>query len=431
MRNFNKIFVALIVMILLLFIFANVFLNTSNSGMNGRPYQVEIARLALEIEGNGTENIDLEDIDLSVYSYVNHIEKMDIEIDSNELSNYNENDCESFYNVGSDYAIREINGEIYRFDYVVSEKSHNVETILAVNIIIAVMSLLLLCVLVFIRQKILIPFERLTDVPYELAKGNLTTPMKENKSRFFGRFVWGVNMLRENMELQKQRELDLHKSRKTLLLSLSHDIKTPVSAIKLYAKALSRGLYSDKESRYEITEKINANADEIEGFVSQIINASREDFLNLEVDMGEFYVSGLINNIWGYYKEKLALIKTDFSVGEYSDCLLKGDLDRSIEVVQNIMENAIKYGDGKSVEITVYDEEGCTLVEVKNSGCTLPQTELPHIFESFWRGSNSEREKGSGLGLYICRQLMGKMGGEIFAQIQDGFMIVTVVFFRA
>ena len=71
------------------------------------------------------------------------------------------------------------------------------------------------------------------------------------------------------------------------------------------------------------------------------------------------------------------------------------------------------------------------LVEVRNSGCTLPQAELPHIFESFWRGSNSERAKGSGLGLYICRQLMSKMCGEIFAQIQDGFMIVTVVFAKA
>ena len=320
---------------------------------------------------------------------------------------------------------------MYRFDYVVSDKSDKKVTFLSVNVILAVMTLVLLGVLAFVRRRIITPFVRLTDVPYELAKGNLTAPIKENKTRFFGRFIWGVNLLRENMELQKQRELELHKSKKTLLLSLSHDIKTPVSAIKLYAKALSKELYTDKEKQREIAENINAKADEIEGYVSQIITASRDDFLNLEVDMGEFYLSDLMKGIWGYYKEKLALVKTAFDMGEYTDCLLKGDLDKSIEVVQNIMENAIKYGDGKSVEIRAYEEEGCMLVEVRNSGCTLPQTELPHIFESFWRGSNSERAKGSGLGLYICRQLMGKMCGEIFAQIQDGFMIVTVVFAKA
>lgn len=409
---------AVIIMVLLIFVGANSFLAASGSAGSGRPYQVEIGRLALEIEGKGPENFDVKEIDLSGCHYVRHIEKQS-------------DDSEGFYHVGNDYVIREINGEIYRFDYAVSDKSYDAKIVLAMNVILAAMSLVLLEVLVFVRQRILAPFTRLTEVPYELAKGNLITPIKENKSRFFGRFIWGVDLLRENMELQKQRELDLHKSRKTLLLSLSHDIKTPISAIKLYAKALSRELYSDKEKQHEIAENINAKADEIEGFVSQIINASREDFLNLEVDLGEFYVSGLMSRIEAYYREKLALVKTDFSMGEYSDCLLKGDMDRSIEVVQNIMENAIKYGDGKRVEIKVYEEEECTLVEVRNSGCTLPQTELPHIFESFWRGSNSERAKGSGLGLYICRQLMGKMGGEIFAQIQEGFMIVTIVFARA
>ena len=64
---------------------------------------------------------------------------------------------------------------------------------------------------------------------------------------------------------------------------------------------------------------------------------------------------------------------------------------------------------------------------VKNSGCTLPQNELIHIFNSFWRGSNIGSNSGSGLGLYICRQLMMKMNGDIFAKIIDGCMCVTVV----
>ncbi len=69
-----------------------------------------------------------------------------------------------------------------------------------------------------------------------------------------------------------------------------------------------------------------------------------------------------------------------------TDCLICGDIDRSVEVIQNIMENAIKYGDGKSISINLSEEEGCILVSVSNSGCTLPDADLPHVFESFRRG---------------------------------------------
>jgi len=235
-------------------------------------------------------------------------------------------------------------------------------------------------------------------------------------------------MLRENMEQQKERELNLQKDKKMLLLSLSHDIKTPLSAIKLYSKALSKGLYSDKQKQLEIAENINTKADEIEGYVSQIITASREDFLSLDVKNDEFYLSELVDKISIYYTEKLSLIKTDFSVESYTNCIICGDPDRSIEVIQNIVENAIKYGDGKSIEISFSEEDGCILVTVSNSGCTLSENDLPHIFESFWRGENAGNEKGSGLGLYICRQLMHKMNGEIFAEIVNGNRCVTAVF---
>jgi signal transduction histidine kinase len=237
-----------------------------------------------------------------------------------------------------------------------------------------------------------------------------------------------VDLLRENMEQQKQRELELQKEKKTLLLSLSHDIKTPLSAIKLYAKALSKGLYSDEKKQLQIAHSIDAKADEIESFVSQIVQASNEDFLSLEVCNGEFYLSELMDQICGYYREKLALVKIDFTVAPYSNCLIRGDLDRGVEVIQNLMENAIKYGDGERIDLLASEEDGCILISVCNSGCTLPSAELPHIFDSFWRGSNADKQKGSGLGLYICRQLMHKMGGDIFAEISDGRMVVTTVF---
>lgn len=412
MKSFNKLFVTVLVLLAVLIAGANLLILRSTPAASGRPYRVEVSRLCGQIEDAG-----LESIDLSEAEYVTAVVAFD-------------GDPASFYAGESDSLIRQVGGKLYRFDYTASQEKSRTN-LLPVNVILGIMALTVIGALLYVRQKILAPFEVLTDVPYELSKGNLTMPIREQKSRFFGRFVWGVDLLRENMEQQKQRELELQKEKKTLLLSLSHDIKTPLSAIKLYAKALSKGLYPDREKQVEIADSINAKADEIEGYVSQIIRASKEDFLSLTVTEGEFYLSELVSKIALYYRDKLETVKTDFLVGRYGDCLLKGDLERSIEVLQNLMENAIKYGDGQQIQILFSEEDGCILIGVHNTGCTLPEGELPHMFDSFWRGSNAENNRGSGLGLYICRQLMQKMGGEIFARIEDGCMLVTAVFPKA
>ncbi len=412
MKSFRRMMLVLVITVAAVFAVANVVLLRADSSETGRPYRVEINRLAREMEEKG-----LEAVDLSVYQYVMGVECF--------------GQSEEFFDGDSDYLVREINGDVYRFDYSVTRPVTQGQTVLLVNSLIAAMALVLFGVLFYIRRHILLPFERLTNVPYELSKGNLTVPLTENRNRFFGRFVWGVDLLRENMEQQKQKELALQKEKKTLLLSLSHDIKTPLSAVKLYAKALSKGLYTEPGKQQEIAENINKKADEIEAYVSQIVSASREDFLQLEVTEGEFYLAELAGRVTGYYQEKLALLRTEFTVQKYSDCLLKGDFDRGIEVLQNVMENAIKYGDGSRIELAFGEEDSCILISVCNSGCTLADTELPHIFESFWRGANAGKHPGSGLGLYISRQLMHKMGGEIFAEVRMGMMTVTLVFRKA
>lgn len=405
MKASNKIFAVVIGVLTVLFVGANIILASGSGSGSGRPYRVEINRLALQIETDGHA-------DISGCEYVIGIEKYGGD----------------FFASDSDYSVREINGELYRFDYRTDGGIDRIRLIVTVNIIIGVMAVFIISVMLYIKFNILAPFERFTDIPYELSKGNLTVPLKETKNRFFGRFIWGVDMLRENIEQQKKRELDLQRDKKVLLLSLSHDIKTPLSAIKLYAKALSKGLYESSEKQLEIAESINAKADEIESYISQIVTASREDFLSFDVNMGEIYLSELVTKIKRYYTEKLSLIGTDFSVSDYSDCLLNGDFDRSIEVLQNIMENAVKYGDGKGIALNFSEEDNCILLTVLNTGCTLADTDLPHIFDSFWRGANAENIAGSGLGLYISRKLMRKMNGEIFAEIKDGVMCVTAVF---
>ena len=316
--------------------------------------------------------------------------------------------------VNSEFVVKEIDHDLYIFEY--REKA-DIRPLIYMNIGLGIAIISASFVLIYIGRKILRPFHMMSDYSVQLARGNLSAPVKEDKNKFFGKFLWGINMLRDNLESNKERELELQKDKKTLILSLSHDIKTPLSAIKLYSRALDENIYETDEERKNAVSGIAHNAEEIEKYVSDIVAASKEDFLNLEAEMKEFYLAEVMDRIRTLYVEKFKSLRTDFTIGEYSNVLLSGDPVRLEEVLQNLLENAIKYGSGRYVRIEFSDEEDCRLITVRNSGCSVKEEELPHLFESFYRGSNSETVKGSGLGLFIARSLMRMMNGEIFAKI--------------
>jgi signal transduction histidine kinase len=261
----------------------------------------------------------------------------------------------------------------------------------------------------------------------ELAKGNLSKPVKEEKSKLFGKFLWSMDMLREKLEQEKEKEMTYVKERKTLMLSLSHDIKTPLAAIDLYTKALSSGLYDTDEKKEEAYNGIEKNLKELSNYIEEITAASRDDFLMLEVKDDEVYLGNVLTRIEEYYHEKFSRLHTEFTINKYDDMLIRGDEDRLVEVMQNVLENAIKYGDGKKISISFSEEEDCKLIAVENTGCSLEESELSSIFDSFYRGSNTTNIRGNGLGLYIVKQLMTKMDGDVFASIVDGRFRVTLV----
>lgn len=149
--------------------------------------------------------------------------------------------------------------------------------------------------------------------------------------------------------------------------------------------------------------------------------------MSLDVQNSEVYLSDILKEVDEYYKDKCKQLHIEFQVEQVNNCILFGDKDRIVEVIQNIMENAVKYGDGRFISISFEEEENCKLITVTNTGCSIREEELHHLFDSFYRGSNSEKVNGNGLGLYICKELMHKMDGDIFAKIYDGKFCITVV----
>lgn len=313
-----------------------------------------------------------------------------------------------------------------RFDY--QHPKFNVNSIfLFTQGYIGIMTVFVIAILLYLRSQLIRPFFRMIDLTYDLANGHLNRVVMIEKSKFFRKFLWGLGMLKDTLAASKERQLELEQEKKKLLLSLSHDIKTPLQSIQLYGKALEENLYPTDIQKNQAARQICQKVKEIEHYVTEITKYSQEDILDIQVNKGEFYQADLIHRILATYKEKCKNRALELQIGTYENLLLNGDLERALEVFENIFENAFKYGDGRKIEISFYEEDYCHLIRIYNTGTPVTDNEFNHIFDSFFRGTNSNGKKGSGLGLYICREIMRKMDGEIFAQkLEEGMAFVLV-----
>ena len=165
MKKFNRLCIAVIICMIGLIAVANCFLLFGQKRESGRPYRVEVSRLVRQMEEEGRIP------DLSNCAYVTAIVP-----DAGEGL--------SFYEGNSDYVIREIDGERYRFEYTARAKEITSGMFWTVNVALGLMGLLVLFVLLYVRQKVLRPFTKMENVPYELSRGNLTMPLTESKPDF-------------------------------------------------------------------------------------------------------------------------------------------------------------------------------------------------------------------------------------------------------
>ena len=366
---------------------------------------------------------EITDADIASCEYIINVNYLQAKASSSDL--------QSFFD-GGGYVIRPIYEENGLFGYIkftiVDKDDGRSSFLLWQNSIFAVILVTVIFILIYIRVEIVHPMNVFKSLPAALSRGDFTTPVKVHKGRFFGQFMWGLDMLRETMLSERQKSLALEKEKSQTVLALSHDIKTPLGAIVLCSKALREGLYPEKEKQNELLIKIDERALEIQSLVQALQEGASEEMLDLPVENGEFYLDEIIRRTEEAYRWRMDLTGTDFAIEQHSNSLLKGDSERAFEALCNLLENAMKYGDGKQISICFSREEGCQLITVVNSGSTLQHEELVHLFDSFWRGSNAKGKVGNGLGLFIARRLCVKMGGEAFAAMDDNEIKITLVF---
>ena len=422
MKKYNRIILlSLFIYLGLAFLLGNALLHNQNQHDYG--YRVETQRIVEQL----SDISQLETFDFNSYQYV-----QDIQFLNKETSNIQQ--VHDFYTETNDgqtqilpyYQNQHLLGYL-KFTYHIPQNNlFHIFWLIEGGLFL--LEAYLLIILWSLKKQLIQPFQRLYHLPFDLANGHLKGEVKEEKSKYFGRFVWGMSQLKDTLDVNQRRQFELMKEKKTLLLSLSHDMKTPLNLIQLYSKALKTNIYKTPQQKQHAIEQIENKAQEIEKYIDDIIRSSREDILDLPIQQGEFYLQDLIDKVLTIYKEQCTLRQIELVVKPYENKLVQGDLSRSQEVLENLFENALKYGDGRYVEISFEEEDYCQLIHIYNTGDVVTDSELNHLFESFYRGGNAQGKRGNGLGLYICQTLMNKMNGSIYAQKKKEGMMFTLVF---
>ncbi len=262
---------------------------------------------------------------------------------------------------------------------------------------------------------ILHPFEKLKFFAAEVAKGNLEIPLVQPRHNIFGAFSWSFDMLRNELKISKAREQQAESTKKELVAVLSHDIRTPIAAIRAYAECL-KGLCEKNSERAErYLDVIIRKADEITKLSQDMFLHAISDLEKLEITTGEYRSREILNDII----EPL-LLQYDSRItitASIPDVKIYTDKHRLAQVFGNILSNSAKYAPGSNIEINSYLKNDLLVCCFRDCGTGVPPEDLPFVFDKFFRGKNAKAsgQVGSGLGLYIAKYIVEKTGGQISA----------------
>lgn len=210
-----------------------------------------------------------------------------------------------------------------------------------------------------------------------------------------------------------KKELYLTKRQKNFLLSVTHELKTPLAANKLYIQTVAKRDL-DTEQRIELLNKAIDENIRLERMIDNILNATRLENDALNPVKEEFDITVLLKSIADRFK--VLNSHNQISVEADQNLIISADRFMMETLLSNLTENAIKYA-GKDAHIILYASEngGKVQLGVKDTGPGVSKELRQEIFKKFFRAENEETrsQKGTGLGLYIVDQLVKMQGGTI------------------
>lgn len=293
------------------------------------------------------------------------------------------------------------------------------ELVISISLIFGLLIIITILYITYIYRTLLKPFQQLQYFAVNVARGNLEIPLNITKNNYFGAFTESFDLLREELNLARQREYESNRSKKELVATLSHDIKTPVASIKAVSELMLLQAKDDKVIKQ--VNMIYSKAEQINLLVTDMFHATLEELQQLKVMVTEESSEELVDMIENVNYDNKIVYDT------IPQCIILTDPVRMQQVIDNVISNSYKYA-GTKVTIKSQINQGFLELHIIDFGDGISEEELPLLFNKYYRGKNVEGKNGSGLGLYISKYFMENMYGEISCHNRkEGFTVVLKI----
>ncbi|MBS5934468.1 MAG: HAMP domain-containing histidine kinase [Clostridiales bacterium] len=263
----------------------------------------------------------------------------------------------------------------------------------------------------YIYHVVIKPFDRLTDFATSVSRGDFDTPVQYERKNLFGAFTWAFDSMRCEVKASRKAQELAIENNKTVIATISHDIKTPIASIRAYSEALQANMDTNQERRQRYYSTIIRKCDEVTKLTNDLFLHSISDLQRLEIQMNSCKIDEEL-------PEMLTAIAGDNSrirlCSKLPNVMIEVDRRRFEQILENLVTNACKYAGDGTIEVSVSLEQNHSLqIYIQDQGPGIPDGDMPFIFEKFYRGQNAFDKQGAGLGLYIVKYLVEEMNGSI------------------
>lgn len=338
---------------------------------------------------------------------------------------------------------------IEKFDFYFSDKSQGsvflvtdtdkigniiIKTIVAIIIVILIILAATDGILTFFMSKqILTPLVYLKKSANRIKEGDLDFKIEASSKDEIGQVCLAFEEMRaklkESIDMQNQYE----SNRKELISNISHDLKTPITAIKGYVEGIMDGVADTPEKMDKYIKTIYTKAADLDKLIDELFLFSKLDANKQKYEFEDIDISRYLMDC--FEELEFDLEKVGMQINYYnnvdSPLTVIADREKIKRVIMNIVYNAVKYMDKKdgAINIRLSEMDDFAVIQIEDNGMGIPQDEIPKVFNRFYRVEPSRNAEtgGSGLGLAIAQLIIYDHGGSIWIESEEN--LGTSVFF--
>lgn len=278
----------------------------------------------------------------------------------------------------------------------------------------------------WIYRSIAVPLVKLKKATKNIKEGNLDFVLEVEGNDEFSQLCQDFEEMRKRLKESTEEKILMDKENKELISNISHDLKTPITAVKGYVEGIMDGVADTPEKMDRYIRTIYNKANEMDRLINELTFYSKIDTNRIPYTFNKIHISDYFEDCVDELSVELESSGVSLTYFNYleEDAVVIADAEQLKRVINNIVSNSLKYMDKPKgvINIRLRDVGDFIQIEIEDNGKGIAQKDLANIFERFYRtdASRNSSKGGSGIGLSIVKKIMEDHGGQVWATSKEG-----------